>query len=501
MSERKSMATAPVTFLKWENNLCRIIVVSARESPPSDHRFSASQPESDAGSLSTNGSESDNRKYSIGYCSARNRLSISPCSSVPVDNLPENPTASDTDVAGGEEVRDKLLVRFRMGSKEKFVSKKKSGGEERGEVEGLVPTPWKLRMRKSVYKDTNEIAGMTKNGESQENLQSLPKTENLPKSLRLRGLAEAQNAGKRDKRRFSISLSREEIEEDIFVMTGSKASRRPRKRAKIIQKQLDRKAEMSQRKSMATAPVTFFKWENNLCRIIVDSARESPPSDHRFSSSEPESDAGSLSTNGSESDNRKYSIGYCSAKNRLSISPCSSVPVDNMPENPTASDTDVAGSEEVRDKLLVHFRMGSKEKSGGEERGEVEGLVPKPWNLRMKRSVYKETNEIAGMTKNGESQENLQSLPKTENLPKSLRLRGLAEAQNAGKRDKRRFSISLSREEIEEDIFVMTGSKASRRPRKRAKIIQKQLDKGFPGLCLDGLSLDSFKVPHSSTKV
>lgn len=46
------------------------------------------------------------------------------------------------------------------------------------------------------------------------------------------------------------------------------------------------------------------------------------------------------------------------------------------------------------------------------------------------------------------------------------------------KKEKKKLSISISltKEEIEEDIFALTGSKPSRRPKKRPKNVQKQLD-------------------------
>ncbi|KAH0912461.1 hypothetical protein HID58_035782, partial [Brassica napus] len=44
------------------------------------------------------------------------------------------------------------------------------------------------------------------------------------------------------------------------------------------------------------------------------------------------------------------------------------------------------------------------------------------------------------------------------------------------KEKKPRLSISLSKLEIDEDIYSLTGSKPSRRPKKRAKNVQKQLD-------------------------
>ncbi|KAK4411212.1 hypothetical protein Sango_0194200 [Sesamum angolense] len=70
------------------------------------------------------------------------------------------------------------------------------------------------------------------------------------------------------------------------------------------------------------------------------------------------------------------------------------------------------------------------------------------------------------------------------------------------KKEKRKLSISiaLSKDEIEEDIFILTGSKPARRPKKRAKNIQKQLDFVFPGLWLVSITPESYKVSENSLK-
>ncbi|MBA0553520.1 hypothetical protein Golob_012697, partial [Gossypium lobatum] len=81
--------------------------------------------------------------------------------------------------------------------------------------------------------------------------------------------------------------------------------------------------------------------------------------------------------------------------------------------------------------------------------------------------------------------------------PESSRSRNATESKPAEKKAKKqKFSISLTREEIDEDIFAMTGSKASRRPKKRAKNVQKQLDCVFPGLWLSSITPDSYRVPE-----
>ncbi|KAH6817766.1 hypothetical protein C2S51_001369 [Perilla frutescens var. frutescens] len=54
--------------------------------------------------------------------------------------------------------------------------------------------------------------------------------------------------------------------------------------------------------------------------------------------------------------------------------------------------------------------------------------------------------------------------------------------------------VGLTKEEIEEDIFALTGSKASRRPKRRPKNIQKLLNLAFPGLWLVSITPESYKV-------
>ncbi|XP_039030038.1 uncharacterized protein LOC120164368 [Hibiscus syriacus] len=115
-----------------------------------------------------------------------------------------------------------------------------------------------------------------------------------------------------------------------------------------------------------------------------------------------------------------------------------------------------------------------------EEDDDDEKTVQRPWNLRSRKLVV-ETSAAEKMSKTA--------------APKSMRLRGLTE--NGGvavKKEKRKFWIALSKEEIEEDIFVITGSRPARRPKKRSKNIQKQLDNVFPGLWLVGTTADAYRI-------
>ena len=119
---------------------------------------------------------------------------------------------------------------------EESLKPRKNEAEE--EEEETVQRPWNLRPRKVVIEtSTAVVTGV---------VEKMSETA-APKSTRLRGLAE--NGGveeKKEKRKLWIALSREEIEEDIFVMTGSRPARRPKKRSKNIQKQLDVRANLSE---------------------------------------------------------------------------------------------------------------------------------------------------------------------------------------------------------------------------------------------------------------
>ncbi|XP_062232067.1 pollen-specific leucine-rich repeat extensin-like protein 2 [Phragmites australis] len=57
------------------------------------------------------------------------------------------------------------------------------------------------------------------------------------------------------------------------------------------------------------------------------------------------------------------------------------------------------------------------------------------------------------------------------------------------------FSVSLTTEEIEEDIYALTGARPRRRPRKRPRVVQRQLDSLFPGLWLTEFTADAYRVP------
>ncbi|CAN4127660.1 unnamed protein product [Withania somnifera] len=130
---------------------------------------------------------------------------------------------------------------------------------------------------------------------------------------------------------------------------------------------------------------------------------------------------------------------------------------------------------------------------GGSDKHEQELVVEEEdqtaslWNLRPRKGTE------MGVVESGNGNHVV--------MQRSQRLRenGDGYGFGSGKKGKRKLWISLSREEIEEDVYSMTGSRPARRPKKRSKTIQKQLDNAFPGLYLVGLTADSFRV-NDTTK-
>ncbi|GJU31356.1 zinc finger, CCHC-type containing protein [Tanacetum coccineum] len=62
------------------------------------------------------------------------------------------------------------------------------------------------------------------------------------------------------------------------------------------------------------------------------------------------------------------------------------------------------------------------------------------------------------------------------------------------KEERPRFSLTLSRKEIEDDFFAMTGKKPPRRPKKRSRAVQAQINGLFPGSMLSEPHEDRYKV-------
>ncbi|KAA0058089.1 DUF1639 domain-containing protein [Cucumis melo var. makuwa] len=128
----------------------------------------------------------------------------------------------------------------------------------------------------------------------------------------------------------------------------------------------------------------------------------------------------------------------------------------------------------MREKIMLDIREESKRLkfSITDEGGEDESAAARPWNLRTRRAACK--------------------APLDE---RNLELGSSSTKATMKKKKKNRTAliVSLSKEELEEDFAVLVG-RLPRRPKKRPRAVQKQMDALFPGLLLTEITLDSYKV-------
>lgn len=113
-----------------------------------------------------------------------------------------------------------------------------------------------------------------------------------------------------------------------------------------------------------------------------------------------------------------------------------------------------------------------KNDSAGTE--ETPAAEARPWNLRTRRAACKAPNADGGGSKNlkiDEKKSNSHSPLRSDGGAKSPRLKIGPE-----KKKKVKLVVPLSKREIDEDFLEMVGIRPPRRPKKRTRIVQKQLD-------------------------
>ncbi|XP_027362734.1 uncharacterized protein LOC113870340 [Abrus precatorius] len=146
-------------------------------------------------------------------------------------------------------------------------------------------------------------------------------------------------------------------------------------------------------------------------------------------------------------------------------------------------DDDDDGIAAVRQKLILDLKTEAdrmKDAILRNEEKEEDAVVP--WNLRKRRANCAASVAAAGDRKGLKIDEEKRrcSLPK---------LRSGSDTTEMVK-----LCVSLSRKEIEEDFVEILGRKPRRRPNKRPRVVQKQLDTLFPGLWLTEITADLYNV-------
>ncbi|GAU14808.1 hypothetical protein TSUD_50200 [Trifolium subterraneum] len=136
----------------------------------------------------------------------------------------------------------------------------------------------------------------------------------------------------------------------------------------------------------------------------------------------------------------------------------------------------------------------SDEVENGDAAGEGSMAGEKTWNLRTRRGAAATAGESTGKgLKIDEKKPNGSPLRNVNGGGSKLRGGG-----GGGSPQRVKFSLALSKKEIEEDFLKMTGNRPPRRPKKRARNVQKNMDTLFPGMWLSDVTPDMYKVADDS---
>ncbi|PSR84944.1 Pecanex-like protein, partial [Actinidia chinensis var. chinensis] len=204
---------------------------------------------------------------------------------------------------------------------------------------------------------------------------------------------------------------------------------------------------------------TADRTENNSIGCRIESFKKSPsPAVAGFGRSGLRSEAGSDGDGGIKAVGAKLMVDIQAAADKMNVA----IPTEGLKESPPA----VAAAE---------------------------GEAARPWNLRTRRATCKARDGGGGRGDGAKSlriEERKLDFSPLRSESKSSRM--------CKERERAKFSISLSRREIAEDFWAMTGHRPHRRPKKRPKIVQKQLDSLFPGVWLTEVTADDYKVADST---
>lgn len=173
--------------------------------------------------------------------------------------------------------------------------------------------------------------------------------------------------------------------------------------------------------------------------------------------------------------------------------------------NKNGGEDDDGGIEAVRQKLMLDLKTETEKiKDAILRKGEEEtpapavvaegGTMVKPWNLRTRRAACKAPGGNGNSSKLDDRKTSFSPM-RTDSAMRSPMLRAFGDSVNgAVKKERVKFSSSLSRKEVSEDFMAMVGERPPRRPKKRAKIVQRQLDSLLPGLYLTEVNAEIYKV-------
>ncbi|CAL0314000.1 unnamed protein product [Lupinus luteus] len=164
-------------------------------------------------------------------------------------------------------------------------------------------------------------------------------------------------------------------------------------------------------------------------------------------------------------------------------------------------------AEKMKDEIL---RKEVEEEEKEEERESSQPPPPaeqaRPWNLRTRRR--EEIKPFFSAVGNGKRLKIEEKKPNSSS-PLRNNINGNGNSVGAVKlpklrsncektKQREKFSVQLSKKEIEEDFAAMVGRRPPRRPIKRPRDVQRQMDTLFPGLWLTEVTADLYKVTEAS---
>uniref|UniRef100_M4F928 DUF1639 family protein n=1 Tax=Brassica campestris TaxID=3711 RepID=M4F928_BRACM len=116
--------------------------------------------------------------------------------------------------------------------------------------------------------------------------------------------------------------------------------------------------------------------------------------------------------------------------------------------------------------------------------GGGDAAAARPWNLRTGRAACNEPGDEEATRITG-----------------VVVKRGGSHEGDSSPQKKLKFSVALLREEIEDDFTAFVGKKPPRRPKKRPRTVQKQMNTLFPGLWLaEEVTAGSYDVPEAAAE-
>ncbi|XP_051210190.1 uncharacterized protein [Lolium perenne] len=158
------------------------------------------------------------------------------------------------------------------------------------------------------------------------------------------------------------------------------------------------------------------------------------------------------------------------------------------------------GSEDLRGKLVGHLRDAADRPRVAEPSPPLPPPPPKAAS-QQPETEREPSQELKAPPQEQEQQPQAEVPDKPWKLRERTRRRPASltswpSAAPSRRRKRAPFSVSLAPEEIEEDIYALTGGRPRRRPRKRPRAVQQKLDSLFPGMWLAEVTADDYKVPE-----